>query len=69
VDPDRLVGHRPAPGGAPADIDAWNPAVEIVAPDPSARAGYDELYRLYLDLYPATRTIAHSLANRQRRTP
>ncbi|WP_432972982.1 FGGY-family carbohydrate kinase [Dactylosporangium sp. CA-233914] len=50
----------------PADIDAWNPAAETVEPDPAARAGYDELYALYRDLYPATRTIAHTLAARQR---
>ena len=30
------------------------------------RAGYDELYALFRQLYPATRTIAHTLAARQR---
>lgn len=35
-------------------------------PDPATRAGYDELYALYRELYPATRTIAHTLAARQR---
>ncbi|MBL7258087.1 FGGY-family carbohydrate kinase [Paractinoplanes lichenicola] len=53
--------------GAP-DINAWNPPAETVRPDPATRATYDELYALYLDLYPATRTITHSLADRQRRT-
>ena len=53
----------------PADIAAWNPIAETVEPDPSTKDGYDELYALYRDLYPATRAIAHSLANRQRRTP
>lgn len=48
------------------DIAAWNPAAAIVEPDPDARDGYDELYALYRDLYPATRTIAHTLAARQR---
>lgn len=51
------------------DINAWNPAAEIVEPGPRNRPGYDELYALYHDLYPATRSITHSLANRQRRTP
>jgi xylulokinase len=35
-------------------------------PDPAPRSGYDELYALYRELYPATRTIAHTLAARQR---
>nr|BFE56727.1 FGGY-family carbohydrate kinase [Dactylosporangium thailandense] len=46
------------------DIDAWNPPASVV--EPSSQAEYDELYALYLDLYPATRTIAHTLAARQR---
>lgn len=53
----------------PADIAGWNPAAATVEPDPSTRDGYDELYALYRDLYPATRAIAHTLANRQRRIP
>ncbi|MFI5889775.1 FGGY-family carbohydrate kinase [Actinoplanes sp. NPDC051513] len=53
---------------SPVNIADWNPAAETVEPDPSTRDGYDELYSLYRDLYPATRTIAHSLATRQRRT-
>ncbi|QQM39375.1 FGGY-family carbohydrate kinase [Streptomyces liliifuscus] len=47
-------------------IDEWNPVRERVAPDPRLRADYDELYALYLRLYPATRDIAHELAARQR---
>ncbi|MFJ9707578.1 FGGY-family carbohydrate kinase [Streptomyces sp. NPDC101234] len=50
----------------PDDIDDWNPTVAVVEPDPGAGAVYDELYRLYLDLYPATREAAHALAARQR---
>ncbi|QEU96778.1 sugar kinase [Streptomyces kanamyceticus] len=50
----------------PRDIAHWNPTVEVVAPDPAASAVYDELYGLYLDLYPATREAAHVLASRQR---
>jgi len=51
------------------DIDDWNPTAETISPDFSDKSGYDELYAGYLALYPATRTIAHSLATRQRRTP
>ncbi|GAA2335738.1 FGGY-family carbohydrate kinase [Dactylosporangium salmoneum] len=45
-------------------IEDWNPIVEVVEPDPAAGARYDELYRLYLELYPATERIAHALAAR-----
>ncbi|WP_151475844.1 FGGY-family carbohydrate kinase [Streptomyces albicerus] len=51
--------------GAPL-IDVWNPVRERVTPDPHLRARYDELYALYLRLYPATRDIAHALAGHQR---
>ncbi|MFD3312019.1 FGGY-family carbohydrate kinase [Streptomyces sp. NPDC058694] len=47
-------------------IDEWNPVRERVTPDPQLRSDYDELYALYLRLYPATRDIAHELAARQR---
>lgn len=46
-----------------ADIDArWNPIVETVAPRSDLRALYDRLYRVYRDLYAATRDLAHDLA-------
>lgn len=48
-------------------IDDWNPAAGFTVPDPNTRAGYDELYSLYLDLYPASRDIVHALANRAHR--
>ncbi|GAA1363690.1 FGGY-family carbohydrate kinase [Catellatospora chokoriensis] len=51
--------------GSP-DIDRWNPIVETRTPSASARAGYDELYALYLDLYPATAPVVHALAARER---
>lgn len=44
----------------------WNPVATTVVPDPDAAAGYDRLYRLYRELYPATRHIAHDLADLQR---
>ncbi|MFF3641280.1 FGGY-family carbohydrate kinase [Streptomyces sp. NPDC002564] len=49
----------------PGDIAHWNPTVEVVTPDGAAAAVYDELYAVYLDLYPATREAAHVLAARQ----
>ncbi|WDZ83776.1 FGGY-family carbohydrate kinase [Micromonospora cathayae] len=50
-----------------ASITRWNPPSTVVEPDPLVRADHDELYRLYRDLYPATRPVAHALARRQRR--
>ncbi|MFK5689153.1 FGGY-family carbohydrate kinase [Ornithinimicrobium sp. LYQ92] len=55
-------------GGAP-DITAWNPTEVVVRHDPSTRETYDRLYAAYRDLYPATREIAHTLADLQRSTP
>ncbi|GAA3802919.1 FGGY-family carbohydrate kinase [Streptomyces phyllanthi] len=49
-----------------ADMNAWNPVRERVAPDARLRSRYDGLYELYLGLYPATRDIAHTLARYQR---
>lgn len=48
------------------DTAHWNPSDHQVAPDPAHRARYDELYRLYRELYPATRDITHALAELQR---
>jgi xylulokinase len=48
-------------------IDEWNPIVEVMQPQVGVKAQYDELYELYLDLYPATSGIAHALASYQRR--
>ncbi|MET7401927.1 FGGY-family carbohydrate kinase [Dactylosporangium sp. NPDC005572] len=50
-----------------ADIAAWNPPAETITPDAALRPGYDELYALYRELYPATRGVAHALASRARR--
>jgi xylulokinase len=44
------------------DIVSWNPVDHVVAPDAGNRAAYDERYRLYRELYPATRSIANTLA-------
>lgn len=51
-----------------ADINAWNPPARTTIPDPARRARYDELYRNYRDLYPATRAVAHALADLQHST-
>ncbi|GAB1817708.1 FGGY-family carbohydrate kinase [Herbidospora sp. RD11066] len=42
-------------------ITAWNPIVATVTPSGS----YDDLYRLYLDLYPGTAGVVHALAEGQ----
>jgi xylulokinase len=47
-------------------IDAWNPVERVIRPRIELTAGYDELYALYLQLYPATVDIAHALAAKQR---
>lgn len=49
------------------DIDEWNPPVDVRQPDPDKTVEYDELYALYLELYPATRSVSHALAARQAR--
>lgn len=48
------------------EIDAWNPPASECRPDPATAGVYDEAYRWYRDLYPATRDVAHALAERQR---
>ena len=45
----------------------WTSIAETVEPDPDNREVYDELYDVYKDLYPATRPMAHALANVQTR--
>jgi xylulokinase len=49
-----------------ADIRAWNPRAMVVEPRAELAPGYEELYGLYRELYPATAGIAHALARRQR---
>ncbi|WP_422115888.1 FGGY-family carbohydrate kinase [Brachybacterium sp. UNK5269] len=50
-----------------ADTSAWNPTDHLCVPAPAHRERYDELYRLYRDLYPATRDVTHALAQLQQR--
>ena len=40
----------------------WNAPAETLVPDDRAVGRYDELYRVYRSLYPATREQAHALA-------
>ncbi|MET7905558.1 FGGY-family carbohydrate kinase [Streptomyces sp. NPDC005355] len=54
------TGHAVA-----TDIAEWNPVAHTVEPDPETAGTYDGLYRLYRELYPATREAAHALAARQ----
>jgi xylulokinase len=49
------------------DIADWNPVARVVSPRTELAADYDELYRLYLELYESTKPIAHALAARQKR--
>jgi xylulokinase len=51
-----------------ASISAWNPPARTVEPNEEHAAGYDELYKLYRDLYPATERFAHALSARQHRS-
>jgi xylulokinase len=44
---------------------SWASAAEVVTPRPETRQVYDDLYALYRELYPATRTIQHALADLQ----
>jgi len=48
------------------DIDEWNLPAGRCEPETANKAAYDELYAHYLDLYPATREISRSLAQRQK---
>jgi xylulokinase len=43
----------------------WDNAAAVIQPDQVTRELYGRLYALYRDLYPATREVAHSLANIQ----
>ncbi|HEY0453482.1 FGGY-family carbohydrate kinase [Actinophytocola sp.] len=51
--------------GVDVDPAAWNPVGHTVAPVADRKARYDEFYRHYRDLYPATADVAHFLAAEQ----
>ncbi|MEI8332243.1 MAG: FGGY-family carbohydrate kinase [Chloroflexota bacterium] len=46
----------------------WNAPADTLVPDGRAGARYDELYRIYRALYPATRELAHAIARVQEET-
>lgn len=50
----------------PPSITEWNPVSTVIEPEASVAAAYDELYRLYVELYLNTREITHALAQGQR---
>lgn len=51
-------------GLVPPETD-WSSAAATVTPNADNRALYDELYEVYCDLYPATRSSVHRLARIQ----
>jgi len=51
-----------AVGAADREGGQWFATAGVVSPDVAQRASYDELYKLYTDLYPATATTMHHLA-------
>ncbi|MFI7431836.1 FGGY-family carbohydrate kinase [Micromonospora sp. NPDC049836] len=53
--------------GQDVSIEEWNPITAVRRPRPEVAADYDELYRLYRELYAGSRTVTHALAARQER--
>jgi xylulokinase len=56
-------------GGLDSSSATWNSTAAVIEPDPHTHDLYEELYTLYRELYPATRSVAHSLADIQKTTP
>ncbi|MBA8991105.1 xylulokinase [Curtobacterium pusillum] len=50
------------------DITTWNPPSTVIEPDPDAYAAYEPGYRDYRELYEATKSVVHRLAERGRRS-
>lgn len=44
----------------------WSRISATIEPNPENRETYDELYRVYRELYPATREASHALAAMQK---
>jgi xylulokinase len=51
--------------GTAIDVDAWNPTVTLVSPDPATAGRYAERFADYVNLGEATRAVAHRLAATQ----
>ena len=58
---------RLAAGAIGIDTGSWNAPTGEVEPNRDLADDYDELYRLYRELYATTRELNHALASRQRR--
>ncbi len=41
----------------------WTKIAREIAPNPANRALYDELYGVWRELYPATKTLVHELGD------
>ena len=50
---------------AAGDRGTWVRIAQTVTPDPDHRSTYDEQYRIFRELYPATKAQAHALAELQ----
>jgi hypothetical protein len=61
---DALLAARSV-GPAKPDT-GWSSISETVEPEAENREIYDELYRIYRGLYPATREASHALADLQK---
>ena len=57
---DALFAARAA--GLVSDDTVWAESASTIEPNPGNREVYDRLYRIYGDLYPATKSFAHDLA-------
>jgi xylulokinase len=51
-------------GRVPRDTD-WATVGHVVEPDPRTHARYEELFEVYSELYPATKSLVHRLASVQ----
>jgi xylulokinase len=58
---------RMAADAAGVDTTSWNPVATRLEPDSNAGELYEQLYRLYLDSYPANADTMHGLAALDRR--
>src|SRR5690606_9407591 len=60
---DAMLAALATGAASPAATAAWNPVRRRIEPVAGDQARYDDLYRRYLDLYPATRATVHWLAD------
>jgi len=52
-------------GGFAEEGTRWSRAAAVIEPDPRTEDTYRKLYTVYRDLYPATRSVVHTLAEMQ----